>query len=46
VVALQTPFGLPVKVTIGVSKYDGERLAREWKMKPKDVVDAYSGLAS
>lgn len=29
---LQTPFGLPVKITAGASKYDGERLGREWTM--------------
>jgi len=27
----QTPFGLPVKITVGASKYDGERLAREFR---------------
>src|SRR5882672_2812470 len=43
--ALQTPFGLPVKITVGVSKYDGEGLAREWRMEPRDVVDAYGRAA-
>jgi hypothetical protein len=38
---LNTPFGMPVKFTIGVSAYDGERLAAAWKMEPYDVVDAY-----
>jgi len=31
VAVLQTPFGLPVTITVGVSEYDGERLAREWR---------------
>ena len=39
--ALNTPFGMPVKFTIGVTAYDGERLAQAWRMKPYDVVDAY-----
>ena len=39
--ALNTPFGIPVKFTIGVTAYDGETLARAWKMTPQDVVDAY-----
>jgi hypothetical protein len=29
VAVLQTPFGLPVTITVGVSECDGERLARE-----------------
>lgn len=43
--ALNTPFGLPVKFTIGVSAHDGERLAVAWKKKPVDIVDGY-GRAS
>jgi hypothetical protein len=39
--ALQTPFGLPVKITVGVSEYDGLTLAREWNIEPTDVVDGY-----
>lgn len=31
-IALNTPFGMPVKFTIGVSAYDGERLAKTWRM--------------
>lgn len=38
--ALQTPCGLPVKITVGVSEYEGERIAKAWKMVPYDVVDA------
>ena len=41
VFALNTPFGLPVKFTIGVTAYDGERLAKAWRMTPYDVVDAH-----
>ena len=32
---------LPVKITVGVSSYDGERIARLWGQEPKDVVDAH-----
>jgi hypothetical protein len=41
VFALNPPFGLPVKFTIGVSAYDGERAARILEKTPKEVVDAY-----
>jgi hypothetical protein len=41
VFALQTPSGLPVKITVGVSGYEGERIARLWQQEPTDVVDAY-----
>jgi hypothetical protein len=40
--ALNTPFGVRAKFTIGVTAYEGEQLARDWKMTPKDVVDAHS----
>jgi hypothetical protein len=33
--------GLPVKITVGVSAYDGELIARLWQQNPTDVVDAY-----
>jgi hypothetical protein len=39
--ALNTPFAPGVKFTIGVSAYDGERLARMFGLEPKDVVDSY-----
>jgi hypothetical protein len=39
--ALQTPFGLPVKITVSVSQFVGPRLARRWKLKPYNVLDAY-----
>jgi hypothetical protein len=39
--ALQTPFGLPVKITVNVSQFVGPMLARDWKLEPYDVVDAY-----
>ena len=39
--ALQTPFGLPVKITVSVSQFVGPMLARQWKLEPYDVVDAY-----
>ena len=38
--AMQTPFGLPVKITVGVSEYDGMKLAEILKVVPYDVVDA------
>jgi hypothetical protein len=38
--ALNSPFGIPVKFTIGVTAYDGERVATYWRMKPREVVDA------
>jgi hypothetical protein len=41
VFALNTPFAPGVKFTIGVSAYDGERLARMFGLEPKDVVDSY-----
>jgi hypothetical protein len=41
VFALNSPFGLPVKFTIGVSRFHGERLARSRRQEPRDVVDAY-----
>jgi hypothetical protein len=43
--AVQTPMGLPVKITVAVTKYDGERIARQWGMEPRDVVDAYGRAA-
>lgn len=39
--ALQTPMGLPVKITVGVTAYDGERIAKLWRQQPRDVADAY-----
>jgi hypothetical protein len=39
--ALNSPFGLPVRFTIGVSAYEGERVAAILRKKPYDVVDAY-----
>ena len=39
--ALNSPFGMPVKFTIGVTAYQGERAAAILKIKPKDVMDAY-----
>jgi hypothetical protein len=41
VFALNTPFGVPVKFTIGVTSFEGERVARIWKQTPRPVVDAY-----
>jgi hypothetical protein len=38
---MQTPFGLPVKITVSVTPYNGERIAEQWKMVPYDVVDAF-----
>jgi len=42
---MQTPFGLPVKITVGVSQYYGERIAKQWNMEPYDVVDAFGRAA-
>lgn len=39
--ALNSPFGMPVKFTIGVTAHDGELVARHWQQEPYDVVDAY-----
>ena len=39
--ALNSPFGMPVKFTIGVTAHDGEHVARHWRQEPYDVVDAY-----
>ena len=39
--ALNSPFGMPVKFTIGVTRHDGELVARHWRQAPYDVVDAY-----
>lgn len=41
----QHAIGSPVKFTIGVTAFDGERTAAFWKMKPYDVVDAYGRCA-
>jgi hypothetical protein len=38
--ARNTPFGRWVKVTIGVSAYDGERVAAMYGLEPEDAVDA------
>jgi len=39
--ALNSPFGLPVKFTIGVTAHDGERAAALLNKEPYDVFDAY-----
>lgn len=39
--ALNSPWGTPVKFTIGVNPLDGREVAALWKQKPKNVVDAY-----
>jgi hypothetical protein len=39
--ALNPPWGIRSKFTIGVTAYEGEQIAELWGQKPKDVVDAY-----
>jgi len=39
--ALNTPWGTASKLTIGVTAYTGEQVAKILRLTPKEVVDAY-----
>ena len=37
-----SPFGLPIKCTLNITRYQGERLQQRMGIEPRDVVDAYN----
>ena len=39
--AMNPPWGIRSKFTIGVTAYEGEQIAEMWGQEPKDAVDAY-----
>ena len=39
--AMNPPWGIRSKFTIGVTAYEGEQIAELWGQEPKDAVDAY-----